>query len=210
MFKLFRKLLGRDSTTGPVAKVEVEVEVEVEVDETLSDIQILQEYFSPPKKARQALRQFMLLISQRLGVHESKRLTNRVMACLQPGKTTDEALVHGLVDERGQQHGQWVLIHLDCRATEEVEWQANEVLRTHGVTVSWHLGEIEGMTPPQALGAFSIWVRQYGLSLLHLQTGDTDWCAFLVEESNSLQVLQLAEQAGLKVQREEEFLADHL
>jgi hypothetical protein len=200
MLKRLKKLFERDATTRPMP----------EVIETLSDTQILEEYFSPTQAAKEALKTFALLISSYLGTAESERLTDRVMSCLQPGKSTDEALLEGLVDEHGQQHGKWLLINTDFRATDEIEWQANEVLQAHGVAESWHLDGTDEMTPLQALGAFSTWVRPYGMELLHLEAGDTDWCAFLVKASDARQVLQLAEKAGLKVQYSEDFLADNL
>lgn len=199
MLKLLKKLFQQQETTRPA----------LEADEALSDTQILQEYFSPSEEAKETLREFLRLISYHLGVHESERLTDCVMSCLQPGQTNDEALLDGLVDERGQQHGKWLLIHLDFRATDELEWQANEVLQAHGIKELWHLSKTNEMSPPQALGEFSIWVQNYGLNLLHLQAGDTDWCAFVVQESDSFQVLQLAEKAGIKVQKNREFLLEN-
>lgn len=199
MFKLLKKLFEQDATAQPLS----------EADETLSDAQILEEYFSPSGAAKEALRTFASLMTHHLGHPESDRLTDRVMSCLHPGQTTEEALLDGLVDECGQQHGKWVLIHVDFRDTGEIEWQANELLQAHDVAGSWHLGDTDEMTPPQALNKLATWVKRYGLELLHLEAGDTDWCAFLVKASDTRQVFQLAEKAGMKVRYSDDVLAEN-
>lgn len=201
MLKLLRSLLSGRSQPSTTS-------TQTEPDQSLSDTEILKEHFSPSKEARQALKRFTQLISRHLGSEESKRLTNRVMACLQPGDTVEEALVNGLVDERGQQHGKWMLLSVDWRASDEVEWQANELLQAFDITVPWHFGEAKGRTVPEAMLAFSSWVGQYGLSLLHLG-GDT-YAAFLVRHADLPAAIELASQAGLSVQDEADYARDNL
>ena len=90
MLKLLTKLLGRDLTAPP--------ETTGEDDGSLSDTQILKEYFSVSKQTKQALRHFVTLITAHLGVEESRRLTKSVLSHLGPGVTTSEAIENGILD----------------------------------------------------------------------------------------------------------------
>ncbi|MDN4055104.1 hypothetical protein QPK32_18690 [Massilia sp. YIM B02763] len=200
MFTFLKKLLEKDIRRP---------DVHVEADESLSDTQILQEHFSVSRKSRRALKQFVLLISQHLGADESQRLASRVMSCLQPGEMAGDALLNGLVGERGQQLGKWLLIHLDYRASEEIEWRANEALRSHCQPAPWHSSGTEEATAADILLSFSIWVRQHGMELLHIRTGGSDWSPLLAKHADLPRILALAEEAGLTIQREDEFLRDN-
>jgi len=189
MFTLLRNLLDRTPS-------------QPEPDENLSDTQILKEYFSPSKEARQALKRLTALITRQLGSDESKRLTNRVMACLQPGDAVEEALVNGLIED-GR-----MLLSVDWRAADEVAWQANALLRAFGVTAPWELAVAEAATVPRALLALSAWAGQHGLSLLHI--GGDGYAAFLVRNADLPAVLDLAAQAGLTLHDEAAFARENL
>lgn len=201
MFKLLRTFFGRTSQP-PAPSIQPDPEQE------LSDTEILQEYFSPPKEVRQALKRFTQLISRHLGSEESKRLTNRVMACLQPGETIEDALISGLVGENGQQDGKWIMLSADWREVDELEWQANRLLQAFGITTPWQLEEAERTTLPHALLALSAWVRQHGLSLMHVRADS--YAAFLVDDKDLPAVIELASQAGLTVQDGDEFARENL
>ncbi|WP_219114467.1 hypothetical protein [Janthinobacterium sp. UMAB-56] len=134
----------------------------VEEDENLSDAQILKEYFSASTQAKQALRRFLTLITAQLGTEESQRLTKLVISHLGRGDTTSEAIESGILDDEGQRRGKWVLLQVDWKATEEVEWQANELLTVAGINETWHLQGGTRTTVPRALLEFSSWVKPRG------------------------------------------------
>lgn len=197
MFKLLRKLLGRN--------LAAQAEPAPEIDENLSDAQILREYFSVPKQVKAALKHFITLISEDLGEQESRRLTRVVLSNLQPGDTANEAITNGMLGEKGQRRGKWFLIQLDWKATEDLEWQANEVLMTAGIAESWQLQSASGKSVPMALLEFSSWVRHRGFQLLHLDLGHDAYYAFLVNDTKVEEVLRAAKEAALKVQDSSEF-----
>jgi len=196
LFTLLKKLFGQQAPALPAATAEAIP------DDNLSDTQILKEYFSPSKEARQALKRLAALITLHLASDESKRLTNRVMACLQPGDSVEDALVNGLVEDDR------VLLSVDWRAADEVAWQANALLRAFGVTEPWELALAEPATVPRALLALSAWAGRHGLSLLHI--GGDGYAAFLVKDADLPVVMDLAAQAGLTLHDEAAFARDNL
>lgn len=200
MLKLLSKLLGRKLTTPP--------ELTVEKEENLSDEQILKEYFPVSKQAKEALRRFITLITAQLEIEESLRLTKSVLSHLEPGVTASEAIESGILDD-GQRRGMWVLIQVDWKATEEVEWQANELLTVAGLKEIWHLQGGARVPVPQALLEFSSWVKQRGFRLLHLDLGHDAYYALLVLKGTSEETVRAADEAGLKVQESDEFEAEH-
>ncbi|MCW5300528.1 hypothetical protein DXT88_20365 [Herbaspirillum lusitanum] len=201
MLKLLSKLLGRDLTAPRVPTVEEE--------ETLSDAQILKEYFSVSKQNKKALRRFVRLITVQLGVEEGQRLTTSVISHLGPGNTASEAIENGILDD-GQRRGKWVLMQVDWKATEEVEWQANELLTVAGITETWHMESETKATVPHALVEFSSWVKPRGLRLLHLDLGDDAYYALLVSADHLEEIVQAAEEAGLKIQESDDFEREHM
>ncbi|MCA1326293.1 hypothetical protein [Herbaspirillum sp. alder98] len=201
MLKLLSKLLGRDLTAPPAPTVEEE--------ETLSDAQILKEYFSVSKQNKQALRRFVSLITVQLGVKESQRLTTSVISHLEPGSTASEAIENGILDD-GQRRGKWVLLQVDWKATEEVEWQANELLAAAGIADTWHMESSTKATVPHALLEFSSWVKPRGLRLLHLDLGDDAYYALLALADQLEEIVQAAEDAGLKIQESDDFEREHV
>jgi hypothetical protein len=180
----------------------------VEEDESLSDAQILKEYFSVSRQAKQALRRFVTLITAQLGVEESQRLTKSVISHVRPGDTTSEAIENGILVD-GQRRGKWVLLQVDWEATEEVEWQANELLIVAGITETWHPQGGTNVTVPRALLQFSSWVKPRGFCLLHLDLGHDACYALLVLAEKLEEIRRAAEDAGLKVQKSDEFEGEH-
>lgn len=197
MLKLLRKLWGRDLSAP--------LEPTVKEDENLLDAQILEEYFSVSTQAKQALERFLTLITAQLGTEESQRLTKLVISHLRCGDTTSGAIESGILDDEGQRRGQWVLLQVDWRDTEEVEWQANELLTVAGITETWHLQGGTNTTVPKVLLEFSSWVKPRGFRLLHLDLGSDAYYALLTSQEKSAEILQIAKEAGLKVQESDEF-----
>ncbi|WP_156794641.1 DUF6630 family protein [Herbaspirillum seropedicae] len=202
MFKLLSKLWGRDLTSprGPT----------VEEEEILSDAQIFKEDFSVSKQNKQALGRFVRLITAQLGGEESQRLATSVMSHLGPGDTASDAIQNGILDDDGQRRGQWVVLQVDWKATEEVEWQANELLTTAGITETWNMESGTNATVPHALVEFSSWVKPRGLRLLHLDFGDDAYYALLVLADQLEEIIQAAENAGLNIQGSDDFEREQL
>ena len=111
----------------------------------------------------------------------------------------------GILDDEGQRRGKWVLLQVDWKATEEVEWQANELLTVAGITETWHLQGGTKTTVPRALLEFSSWVKPRGFRLLHLDLGNDAYYALLMSQDKSAEIVQMAKEAGLKVQESDEF-----
>lgn len=197
MLKLLRKLWGRNLSAPP--------EPTVEEDENLLDAKTLEEYFSVPTHAKESLGRFLTLITAQLGTEESQRLTKLVISHLECGDTTGGAIESGILDDEGQRRGKWVLLQVDWKATEEVEWQANELLTVAGITETWHLQGGTMTTVPRALLEFSSWVKPWGFRLLHLDLGNDAYYALLMSQDKSAEIVQMAKEAGLKVQESDEF-----
>lgn len=201
MLKLFSKLFRRDppAVSEPTAQTR----------EVFSDAQLLRAHFAVTKEAEEALRRFSTLITVQLGSEESQRLTSRVVSRLRLGDTPDDAITSGFLDDEGQRPGKWLLIQVDWKATEEVEWQANELLAVAGVTETWQWQGRTNATVAEALLAFSAWVAQRQFHLLHLDLGHDAYYALLVPADKSEEVLRAAEEAGLKLQGAREFEAEN-
>lgn len=193
--KLFRPHLETPATPAP------------EVDEHLSDAQILREYFSVSQSAKQALRAFTLLISCHLGAAESKRLANQVMRSMQPGCSTVEALVEGLRGAAEQSDGQCLMIQLDWKAAEEIDWQAAAVAGTLNITDKWGApASSPGCHPAhQALVQFGEWLDAHDYELLHIDTESDSYAAVAVPRSSRAEAIRLAALAGLKPCTNSEF-----
>tara|TARA_Y100000296_G_scaffold43455_2_gene49936 strand:+ start:5941 stop:6258 length:318 start_codon:yes stop_codon:yes gene_type:complete len=102
------------------------------------------------------------------------------------------------------------LIQVDWKATEEVAWQANELLTAAGIAETWHMKSGTKAAVLHALAEFSTWVRPRGFRLLHLDLGDDAYYALLVREDQLEEIVQAAEDAGLDVQESDDFEREQL
>lgn len=200
MFKLLNKLLGRTVPTQPVPPAAAD---------RVTDDQLLRSHFSVTREAELALERFGILVTAQLCAQESRRLTDLLVARLRAGDTPEDAVNNSLLDDDGQQRGKWVMLTVDWKATEEVAWQANELLAVAGVAETWHLQDEENKIVPQALLEFSTWVAPRGLHLLHLDLLHDAYYALLVRADLSDEVREAARQAGLKLQSADEFRAEN-
>lgn len=201
MLKLFSRLLKRDVHTAP-GPVHEENEVH-------SNEQLLRAHFSFSEEAGQALGRFVSLISGHLGSGESERLSSLAVSRLRLGDTADDAIADSLLGDDGQRPGKWLLLQVDWKATEEVEWQANELLAAAGLTERWQLQDGPDTTVPQALLAFSAWAEHLGFHLLHLDLGHDAYYALLAPADRSAAMLRAALEAGLKLQDSGAFAAEN-
>lgn len=195
MFDFLKKFFANHPTAPKIPDYE----------EGLTDEQILKEYFSTPKKTKDALRKFILLIAEPLGDKESRRLARVTLASLYPGSTPSDALSDGLLGESGQKPGQWLVIQMDWKAHEELEWQVEELLHTFKIQEKWHWPDKKNRTVATGLLDFSSWLATRGHSLLHLDLGHDAYYAFMVETGKIPEVLEVGHSAGLKIQESDKF-----
>jgi hypothetical protein len=208
MRKLIARLFGRNGPKpAPPPDDPLERETGPEVDDRLSDAQILAEYFSVPKAAKQALRDFVLHAGQHLGAKESARLARRVVHCIEPGGSSAAALIDGLVGDCGQRRGQWLLLHVDWKAAEEVPWQADELAAALGVAARWPGRDAcaGGTSVAALLYAFGAWLNEHGHALLHVDTEGDSYAALAMPLHGQPRALELANEAQVKAYGNEEF-----
>ena len=195
MFKFLAKLFRAASSTPDATEPDVE--------EALSDAQLLREYFSVSKSAKQSLRAFVQLVSLHLGQTESKRLVSAVTRQLRPGTSAVEALAEGIIGESGQRRGKWLMIQIDGRATDEVPWQAEEISKAFALREFW--GGSPSVSVPEALVSFGVWLRVRQVELLHIDSEGDSYYAVVVPIDARAEALRLSSAAGLKVATNEEF-----
>ncbi|MES2164760.1 MAG: hypothetical protein V4476_26710 [Pseudomonadota bacterium] len=149
------------------------------------------------------------LISRHLGNQESERLVRQMEAKYDAAGLTsiDEIrwLFFGaMLDDQGQQRGQWLMLQVDWNGSEEVAWQAQEMLAARGVEPSWQW-EHQGKTVMQGLGELSHWLEPRQLSLLIVDYESDSYYALIMENALVEQTLALARGAGVKILRFEDF-----
>jgi N-acyl-D-aspartate/D-glutamate deacylase len=201
MFKFLGRVLGLKSP-DPLVPVD-------EKGDILSDAQLLRAHFSVSEQAEEAFSRFVILITEHLGTEESQRLTSLAVSRLRSGDSPHDAIVGSILADEGQRRGKWLLLQVDWKAADEVEWQANELLAVAGVAKAWHVQGADSMTVPKVLLAFSSWVRQRGRHLLHLDLEDDAYCALLVPSGKSDEIISAAEEIGLKLQGADQFAGDN-
>jgi len=209
MLKLLSRLLGRDLTTPPSPALEP--------DPKLSDARILREYFSVPKETRQSLKTLLGYMLEHLDEKERKRLTRIVMGELNSGSSVAEALIDGLLGDKGQKPGKWALIQADWKGVEVIERQGNELAAASGIpdrwVWDWRVEPNSNMprrsdakvTVPRGLMEFSRWVSDHGKSLVHLDLGGDAYYAFVTSSENVAAAVGLSEELKIKIQSSDLF-----
>lgn len=182
MFKLFGRMLGKKPG--------------VEAGQGVTEPPSPDEEAPVSNAARQALERFIVLVTAHLEEEERRRLVKGVLSPLHPGQTVEDAIQNGILDD-GQRTGQWLLLQVDWKAADEVEWQANELLLAAGIDDTWELDDEEEASVPQALLAFSSWVERHGMRLLHLDLGHDAYYALLMRQEKVDETLRAARDAGL-------------
>ncbi len=109
--------------------------------------------------------------------------------------------------EDGQRPGQWLLIHLDWKATDEIGWQVADILAQRNVPPTWKGIDGEFETVAAAFKHLAPWLQQRGLALLDIETDADAYCAFIVDAAQVARARQLAAAARLTVYDAEEFAA---
>lgn len=154
---------------------------------------------------------FMRLISRHLGEQESDRLARHVAVKYDINGTTnyDEIrwlFYNAMLDDEGQQRGRWLMLQVDWNASEEVAWQAQEMLAARGIEPPWQWDH-EGRTVMQGMGDLSRWLAPRQLSLLVVDYASDSYYAVIVDDGLVEQAIALARDADVKVLRFKDFAA---
>jgi hypothetical protein len=192
---MFKRLFGRLSRE-PAAGVQPRVEL-------LSD-----EAYA---RYRAGAAAFMRLISRHLGEQESERLGRHVETKYDAGGRTGIDQIRWLffdamLDDEGQQSGQWLMLQVDWKASEEVAWQAQEMLATRGIEQPWQWDDRD-RTVMQGLEELSRWLAPRQLSLLAVDDESDSYYALIVDNALVDQAIALAQDGGVNVLRFEDFAA---
>ncbi|RKT58876.1 hypothetical protein DFR40_1905 [Azonexus fungiphilus] len=199
MLKFLGKLLNRDLTTPAEP-----------IDTNVSEDEIW-EILHPKNKRELALRKknlqsFLQFAASQLNKTECQRLCRVAKRALDDSEDMFGALEEVMFGEEGQRRGKWVFIQLDCKAREEIVWQASEILATFGISERWeHDCEAEFRSVPEALLALSDWLAERDLTLLHFETNSDSYCSVIVRASESSTAKELALAAHLTLYDHAEF-----
>ena len=159
---------------------------------------------------REAMAGFMRAVSSQLGEHDSARLTNNVLTQLDNhanpvGKDdVGELFLEGLLEDGGQQSGKWMLMHIDWKASDEIDWQVNDMLSTRGIDEQWEW-DSEGKTVMQGLKVLADWLPKHALSLLSIDFGHDAYYMLIVDDAVAAQAIELGRRAGLDVTSFQDF-----
>lgn len=153
---------------------------------------------------KEAMDQFVRLISRQLDDEEGARLANNVLAQFDGGEAAadKEAVAgffyEGVLGDAGQQRGRWLLIQIDWKASDEIDWQVNEILATRGIADQWEW-DSDGKTVMQGLKVLSDWLPKHRLSLLSIDFGHDAYYMLIVDDEIAEQAIALSRRAGLDV-----------
>ncbi|MYN19197.1 hypothetical protein GTP81_20805 [Rugamonas sp. FT107W] len=143
------------------------------------------------------------LITRHLGEQESERLVRHVEAKYDSSGPTniDEIrwlFYDAMLDDEGQQRGQWFMLQVDWKASEEVAWQMQEMLAARGIEPVWQWDH-EGKTVMQGLSELSRWLAPRPLSLLIVDYESDSYYALIMETALVEQTITLGWEAGVKI-----------
>jgi hypothetical protein len=151
-------------------------------------------------ETKDALQRFMRLVTAHLDSRESRRLTDAVATGFDSYGDAPEAFEDGVLGEEGQKHGQWLVIQVDWKAHEEIEWQVAEVASSFGVPERWSwTTPLETRTVPAGLCAVASWATALGYELVQLDLGHDAYYALMVKGEDAEVAHQAAKAAGLSL-----------
>ena len=149
---------------------------------------------------KDALQRFMRVTTAHLDSREGRRLADAVATGFDAVEDAAQAFEKGVLGEEGQKHGQWLVIQLDWKAHEEIEWQAAELASSFGIPERWNWTTPLGTrTVPDGLCAVAGWAASLGYELMHLDLGHDAYYALMVKREDAQEAYQAARAAGLDV-----------
>ncbi|VWB21521.1 hypothetical protein BPS26883_00870 [Burkholderia pseudomultivorans] len=201
MVRLFRRWFGNSKAVDANNPPEP-------AEPSISDAEMLRDYFSPSPQALSALADLVEIIVKPLDAAARERLVAYVHHA-EPGEdassildwvlTRDVSTTPEVIDT-----SDWCLcISVDWRASYDIEWQANQMLDTLGVAERW-TWRADGDVPA-GLSVLGRWLHDKGYVLLHLDTGSDEYTAFAVRHEDLDRVLALAKAAGADISTDIEF-----
>lgn len=169
----------------------------------LSDVEILREHFSPAPHVLPALVDLVRLITKPLDGATRDRLANYVRDA-EPGEDASSILYRALTRDVAEleiiKPSDWCLcICVDWAATNDVEWQANQLLDTLGIADRW----VSSGGELTVLGAFlelDTWLAPKGYALLRLDTGNDEYVAFAIGRDDLDEALRLAAKTDVVIE----------
>ncbi|QCP53661.1 hypothetical protein FAZ95_32065 [Trinickia violacea] len=196
MARFLSRWLSRDKTDGARENVAAP-------DQTISDAKILRDHFSPSQSALSALADLVRIIVKPLDAATRERLVALVRDA-EPGEDASSILHWTLTRDVNEPEtidpsGWCLCISVDWRASNEIEWQTNQMLDTLGIAERWTWSGAGDV--PAGLLAFGEWLGHRGYALLHLDTGSDAYMAFAVGRGDLDEVLTLANAAGAAIER---------
>jgi hypothetical protein len=150
-----------------------------------------------------ALEAFSRLVTAHLGEAESKRLTRQVVA-------HDEGFLYAVQDDDGQQANHWLMLSVDWKAYDEVQWQIDLMLATRGIESGWTWqlpDQASQRTVMSALKSLAHWLPSRDLALLHIDSGGDDYQALIVGQGQAAEILSLGAAAGITIMSHRDFLS---
>ena len=154
----------------------------------------------------EALQRFMHLVTAHLDSREGRRLCDAVATGFDSCGGAAEAFEDAVLGEDGQKHGRWLVIQVDWKAHEEIEWQVAEIASSFGIPerCNW-TAPLETRTVPAGLCAVASWAAALGYELVHLDLGHDAYYALMVRGKDAKDTHQAAKAAGLSVLDTAEF-----
>ena len=157
-------------------------------------VQAPAETVHPPSPAEPAVQpdgvtvvDWLRLVLGHLRTEERHRLQQRVLNNLRFGDTLPKAMVHAMLNEGGQQDGQWALLLLGVDAVDDVERQGRELARSAAIAAiyGWDWNEGRGRSTRAALFALHAWLLGFGYSLLQMDTGRQEHCMLMTNTADA-------------------------
>jgi len=171
-------------------------------------VQAPAETVHPPAPAEPAVQpdgvtvvDWLRLVLGHLRTEERHRLQQRVLNNLRFGDTLPKAMVHAMLNEGGQQDGQWALLLLGVDAVDDVERQGRELARSAAIAAiyGWDWNESRGRSTRAALFALHAWLLGFGYSLLQMDTGRQEHCMLMTNTADAEAAIRLGSALGLRL-----------
>lgn len=168
---------------------------------TPAPVEEQQQQVEPPRDPA-ALADFVRLITRHLGAATSEALLREVL-------NSDEELPYALQFDSYGDGDIRVMIDVDWKACDEVEWQADMLLAARGIGPRWAWEMPEDRhkrTVINALKSLERWLRPHGLAMLHIDSGGDDYQVFFIERDQADRAIALGVAAGLEICSHRDFL----
>ena len=144
---------------------------------------------------------WLRLVLGHLRTEERHRLQQRVVNNLRFGDSLPKAVVHAMLNEGGQQDGQWAMLLVGVDAVDDVERQGRELAQAAGIAAlyGWEWDESRGRTTRAALFALHAWLLRFGYALLQMDTGRQEHCMLMTTAADAEAALRLGAALGLRL-----------